>query len=301
MAARGASADWRRVPVAEAQPVAGPGGAGGGSRSGRNLALRTASAAVLIPLALAAVWLGGWAFAALAFVATALVLVEWRTVTDTAMGPVETGLSVAGLSFVAILATLGAAGWAVALLGVMALFAGLSGRNAAPWRAGGVLYAGLPLVAFIVLRADPAYGLAATAWLFAIVWATDIGAFAAGRLIGGPKLWPRVSPGKTWAGFAGGTAAAGLVAAAAAGLIAGAGALPLLALGVALALVAQAGDLFESAVKRRFGVKDSGRLIPGHGGAMDRLDSLIAAGLAAALTGSAHAGVKQAAAGLLLW
>lgn len=265
------------------------------------LAIRTASAAVLLPVALVAVWLGGWPFAALAFVATALVLGEWRALTGTAMTALEGTASLLVLAAVAALAALGLPGWAALLVLAMALAAAAPGRSGRAWRALGALYAGIPLIAFIVLRADPVYGLAATAWLFAVVWTTDIIAYAAGRAIGGPKLWPRVSPGKTWAGFAGGTAAGALVAALGAIFIAEARIIPLLLLGLVVSLVGQAGDLFESAVKRRFGAKDSGRLIPGHGGAMDRIDGLVAAGAAAALFGLAHGGVKGAAGGLLLW
>jgi phosphatidate cytidylyltransferase len=119
-------------------------------------------------------------------------------------------------------------------------------------------------------------------WVLGVVWATDTGAYIAGRRIGGPKLAPRVSPNKTWAGLFGGIAAAGLVGLAAAALVAGVSPWIAAPLSAALAIVEQAGDLFESAVKRRFGVKDSSNLIPGHGGVLDRVDGLLSVSLAVA-------------------
>ncbi|MGA9009357.1 MAG: phosphatidate cytidylyltransferase, partial [Xanthobacteraceae bacterium] len=138
-------------------------------------------------------------------------------------------------------------------------------------------------------------------FLFAVVWATDIFAYLVGRSIGGPLLWPRLSPNKTWSGafggFLGGVAAGVAVAYASGGTrgaVAG-------ALAFALSLVAQCGDLFESAIKRRFGVKDTGHLIPGHGGVMDRLDGFLVAALAAVLIGILRQGVAAPARGLLAW
>jgi phosphatidate cytidylyltransferase len=133
------------------------------------------------------------------------------------------------------------------------------------------------------------------------VWATDIFAYLIGRLLRGPLLWPRVSPKKTWAGAVGGLA--GGIAAGSAVAYASAGTQPLIAgfLAVMLSIAAQAGDLFESWVKRRYGAKDSGRLIPGHGGVMDRVDGLLIAGLAAVLIGALRGGTAASARGLLLW
>jgi phosphatidate cytidylyltransferase len=146
---------------------------------------------------------------------------------------------------------------------------------AGAFRAGlGVVYLGLPALALLDLRNVPASGPALLLWLFLVVWTTDIAAYLVGRAIGGPKLAPRISPGKTWAGLAGGVTGAALVGAVTAGTLGG---IPWLGalLGGFLALVAQAGDLFESHLKREAGVKDSGTLIPGHGGALDRLDGLL--------------------------
>jgi phosphatidate cytidylyltransferase len=134
------------------------------------------------------------------------------------------------------------------------------------------------------LRADPVYGQLTIFWLFGVVWATDIGAYAAGRTIGGAKLAPRISPNKTWAGLAGGVLSAGLVGLGVAiWFVKDPHPLALAGLSAALAVLAQLGDLGESSLKRHFGVKDSGRLIPGHGGVLDRCDGLLSTAPAVAL------------------
>lgn len=166
-------------------------------------------------------------------------------------------------------------------------------RDRRPWNAIGVIYIGVPSVALLWLRAD--HGIAVTLWVLLTVWATDTGAFFAGKGIGGPRLAPRVSPKKTWAGLIGGMIAAGLVSVAV-GMMAMAGGgeatpaveadwrdgLRLFVLGAVLAVIEQVGDLVESSVKRHFGVKDSGRLVPGHGGLFDRVDGLLFAAPATA-------------------
>jgi phosphatidate cytidylyltransferase len=169
------------------------------------------------------------------------------------------------------------------------------------WGAGGVIYAGIVLLCPALLRSDPQFGLEALLFLFATVWATDILAYLIGRGIGGPLLWPRLSPNKTWSGAIGGLlggVAAGIAVAYASGGTRGAiaGVLALV-----LSIVAQGGDLFESAIKRRFGVKDTSGLIPGHGGVMDRLDGFLVAALAAVLIGILRQGVAAPARGLLAW
>jgi phosphatidate cytidylyltransferase len=169
------------------------------------------------------------------------------------------------------------------------------------WGAGGVIYAGIVLLCPVFLRSDPQFGLPALLFLFAIVWATDILAYFVGRAAGGPLLWRQVSPNKTWAGAVGGLlggVAAGIAVAYASGgpRAAVAGVLALI-----LSIVAQAGDLFESAVKRRFGIKDASNLIPGHGGMMDRLDGFLVAALAAVLIGILRQGLAAPARGLLAW
>src|SRR5262249_12985596 len=142
------------------------------------------------------------------------------------------------------------------------------GRNSG-FSALGVFYAGLPALALIWLRADAALGLLAAVFVIIIVITSDTAAFLAGRLLGGPKLWPRLSPNKTWAGLIGALVASAIVGAVFSFAVPGGSSTRLAAAGAFLALVAQGGDLAESALKRRFGVKDSGALIPGHGGLMD--------------------------------
>ena len=176
------------------------------------------------------------------------------------------------------------------------------GRPGAPaWAAAGVLYAGAALIAPTVLRVDVSFGFAAMLFLFAIVWATDIFGYFIGHWIGGPKLWPAVSPKKTWSGAIGGAIGA-LAASLAVARYAGAvNLLAIAALALLLSAVSQAGDLFESAVKRRFGVKDASHVIPGHGGIMDRLDGFLVAAVVAALIGIAHGGLAAPARALLVW
>jgi phosphatidate cytidylyltransferase len=168
------------------------------------------------------------------------------------------------------------------------------------WLAAGILYAGITFVAPVGLRADPRYGLGALLFLFAIVWVTDVMAYLVGRLAGGPKLWPSVSPNKTWSGALGATAGA-LAVGCGTAAFGGLALIPIAILAVILSMVAQAGDLLESAVKRRFGAKDTGHLIPGHGGLMDRLDGFIAAALIAVVVGVLRGGLQGAGQGLLVW
>jgi phosphatidate cytidylyltransferase len=151
-----------------------------------------------------------------------------------------------------------------------------------------------------MLRADREMGFAALIFVLLVVWATDIGGYFAGRGIGGPKLWPRVSPNKTWAGAVGGFLGSLVVAAGFAAT--GIGRMvPLLVLGGVLSVAGQLGDLFESAVKRRFGVKDSSHIIPGHGGLMDRLDSLVVVLALAAVLGFVRHGADGIGRGLMVW
>jgi phosphatidate cytidylyltransferase len=156
-------------------------------------------------------------------------------------------------------------------------------------------------IAPVVLRSDHERGFLAVIVLFGIVWATDIFAYLVGRTIGGPKLASRFSPKKTWAGAVGGVLAGVLAAVVIAKLAGLAGLRTIAIIAAILSLAAQAGDIFESMVKRRFGVKDSSRLIPGHGGLMDRLDGFTAAALVAALIGLARGGLEAPARGVLLW
>ena len=247
------------------------------------LASRVGSALGLAALALGATLLGGvafalvWAAAAVFFLVEFLALIGYR--------PLAVGAAVGAIGLTG--ATLAATRSSV-VVGIVALFVAASlvalraeRRDAGFIGAAGVAYAACVVLPVVILRSLPAHGMALTLWLYAVVWTTDIGAFFIGRGLGGPKLWPRISPKKTWSGFLGGTLAgvcvAMLVNAAGAGLPLSTSAV--LTLGVVASLGVQVGDLFESALKRSYGVKDSSRLIPGHGGFMDRLDGFALASL----------------------
>ena len=177
----------------------------------------------------------------------------------------------------------GSFAWGILAAGALAAFGSalMRGKNAF-WQAGGVVYVGLPCVALIATRAISPEGAWLIVGLFLIVWATDTGALVVGNLVGGAKLAPVLSPNKTWSGTLGGVAAAAIVEAIFVGMIGGN---PVLAsvYGAGLSVIAHAGDLFESWVKRSFERKDSGTLIPGHGGALDRIDSSLSAAVALAV------------------
>ncbi len=148
------------------------------------------------------------------------------------------------------------------------------------WLAIGTLYIGIPLIALVWLRANPDMGRGTIFWLFAVVWASDTGAYAFGRLIGGPRMAPSISPKKTWAGLLGGIACAGAASAATIAAFGRSDLVLFSTLGAMMGGVAQGGDLFESWVKRRFRVKDASNIIPGHGGLLDRVDGLMAVAFA---------------------
>ena len=169
------------------------------------------------------------------------------------------------------------------------------------WIACGFVYAAAMFVAPVWLRADATYGLLAIVLLFAIVWSTDIFGYFAGRAIGGPKLMPSVSPKKTWSGAIAGTLGAMIVAVLVTRAFGTFSIVSIACVALLLSVCAQAGDLFESFVKRKFNVKDSSQLIAGHGGVMDRLDGFWAAALAACVIGVSRGGLADAARGLLIW
>jgi phosphatidate cytidylyltransferase len=196
----------------------------------------------------------------------------------------------------------------IALLLLLAgsfIIALLAGANRALWAGPGLLYAGALVVALCTLRGAMFAGFLVTLWLFAVVWGTDIMAYFSGRLIGGPKLWPRVSPSKTWSGLIGGVLCGALLGVLTVYYMTKPGEydlLPIFILGIACGVVAQGGDLFESSMKRHFGVKDSSHLIPGHGGVMDRLDGfIVAAALAAVIMLVRGGGPLASARSLLVW
>jgi phosphatidate cytidylyltransferase len=269
----------------------------------RDLTLRVISALVLAPLAIAIAYLGGVVFTVFWGLAALGILWEWRRIVGDTRA-VILGLSIASIVLVtADLALSGAASASrdVLIVCLATLFAALLAREHRTWIAGGILYSSTLVLSVSVLRADREWGYWAILYLFAIVWATDILGYFVGRLVGGPRLAPRLSPKKTWSGAVGGAAGA-VLASVAVTRYAGLSALPAVAgLGLVLSAVSQAGDLFESAVKRRFGAKDAGHVIPGHGGFMDRLDGFLAAAFAAVIIGLTRGGLDAPARGLLVW
>ena len=269
------------------------------------LAARVLSTAVLVPPVLAAAHFGSPWFEGLVVLAALVLAWEWAGLTGAG------AVRAAAVGAVLLSALVGAAlsGPLLSLI-VLALASTLmltvarvtgsgemtpkTGRPWA-WSAAGVLYIGLPCVALIWLRADPAFGRQTIFWLFALVWAADIGAYAFGRLIGGPRLAPTVSPNKTWAGLIGGVACAGAAGAVTAATLEKGAIAPLVLLSALLGVVEQGGDLAESWVKRRSGAKDASNLIPGHGGLFDRVDGLLAAAGTVAVIGYLSEG------GILTW
>ena len=236
------------------------------------LLVRAAVGACLMVFALAAIVLGGWIFWLVVSAMAMVMVAEWADL----VGAPARDKRGAMLTLVVPLTVMSPATWgpgwfALGIVGGAAVFAGAVFR---PRLLGlGMLYVGLPVLALLVIRENREFGLIYTLWTLALVWMCDIGAYFAGRLIGGAKLAPSISPNKTWAGLAGGVALAALF-----------GAIMHWQYGLAtrltlatpfLALLAQGGDLFESWLKRRAGMKDSGTLFPGHGGVLDRLDGLV--------------------------
>jgi phosphatidate cytidylyltransferase len=246
----------------------------------RELRLRILSGIVLALVAVGDTWIGGPGFAILSAVIGLAVWYEWTSMTRIAEG--DKGAYVAGWGvqiLVAVLIVGGGDAYALPVLVLSSLVAIVWSRfhGRGWWLPGGVFYAGLTTISLATIRGDTDYGFVAMLFVFAVVWATDILAFFIGRAIGGPKLAPRISPGKTWSGAIGGAVS---------GVIAGTAVfaaffsldgprIPTIAL--VLSIASQCGDLFQSYVKRRCGVKDSGRIIPGHGGVWDRVDGLVVA------------------------
>ena len=255
--------------------------------AGNPLVKRIITGVVLIIVALVAVRFGGLGFTALIAVATLIMFAEWAV-----MHRIGRGLRLAGLGLLAaVIAALAVVAPAEAVMalaagaGLLGLFASRLQKGAGFWTAAGLLYAGLPAVALIWLRGLP-LGLEAVIFLLLCVWAADIVAFFTGRALGGRKLAPSISPNKTWSGAIGGVVGAIVIAGGAAAVwlaeLDGKGFGYFFALAGGLAILSVLGDLFESGLKRRAGVKDSGTLLPGHGGVMDRLDGLVPVAVAAA-------------------
>jgi phosphatidate cytidylyltransferase len=266
----------------------------------RNLLMRVVAALVLAPLAIAIAYAGGWLWAALVTLAAIGLYVEWLTIVG---GAHEKRVVASGVAALAIAGFCLAsdridAALLVSVVGFAAV--ALLSPERRHWTATGFFYAAAAELASVLVRFDQTSGFAALMLVLLVVWVTDIGGYFAGRGLGGPKLWPRVSPKKTWAGAIGGFTASLAVAAGFAAFGAGK-TCPLLVLGAVLSVASQLGDLFESGVKRRFGVKDSSHIIPGHGGLLDRLDGFVAAVVLAAIFGFLRSGVDGVGRGLMVW
>ena len=270
---------------------------------GADLAPRVASGVVMIVLALAATWVGGPVFLAFWGLAAIGVAWEWQRLIGGGRLWVRVLACTLGLVAAAPWALYGHARLALAMLIIAGVAAGAAADSDRRIPAGiGALYAGAAMLAPALLRGSPTQGLAAMLWLYAVVWGTDIGAYFGGRAVGGPKLWPAISPGKTWSGALIGAVVSAILGALVAALsVPGVRLIPLFELGIITSALSQAGDLFESALKRRAGVKDSSRLIPGHGGLMDRLDGFIVAAAFAAAVGWTRSLGPWIAPGLLKW
>jgi phosphatidate cytidylyltransferase len=274
----------------------------------RNLVMRVLAALVLAPLAIAIAYAGGWLWAALVALASIGLYVEWLMIVGLARETRVSASGVAALAIGGICLIAGRIDAALIVLAIGLVAVALVSPERRNWTATGFLYAAAAEIAAVLVRLDSGEGFVALVFVLLVVWATDIGGYFAGRGIGGPKLWPRLSPQKTWAGAVGGFVASLVIAV---GFVPldphkmdpqlaikmG----PLLLVAAFLSIVSQLGDLFESAVKRRFGVKDSSQIIPGHGGLLDRLDGLVAAIVVAAIFGVLRGGADGVGRGLMVW
>jgi phosphatidate cytidylyltransferase len=266
----------------------------------RNLVIRVIVALVLAPVAIAIAFAGGWLWAALVTLATIGLYVEWLGIVGAAR---ETGVVASGVVALAIAGlglALGRIDESLIALAIGLAVVALLSPERRRWTMAGFLYAAAAEVASVLVRLDQTDGFIALILILLVVWVTDIGGYFAGRGIGGPKLWPRVSPKKTWAGAIGGFVASLVISGGFAAFGFGKTG-PVLLLGAILSIASQLGDLFESAVKRRFGVKDSSHIIPGHGGLLDRLDGYVAAVVVATIFGLLRGGVDGVGRGLMVW
>lgn len=266
----------------------------------RNLLTRVIAALVLAPLAIAIAWAGGPLWVALVTLASIGLYVEWLMIVGAGQERLTVATGTAALVVSGVCLALGHNEYSLIVLVIGTAAVAVVSQRLRSWSVIGFCYAAAAEFASALVRLDGTYGFIALIFVMLIVWVTDIGGYFAGRGIGGPKLWSRVSPKKTWAGAVGGFVASLAVAAGFAAFDFGKMA-PLLLLGALLSVVSQLGDLFESAVKRRFGVKDSSQIIPGHGGLLDRLDGFVAAIVLAALFGLLRGDADGVGHALMVW
>lgn len=272
----------------------------GDAKTSSNLFVRVVAALILAPLTIMVVFTGGWLWILLVTAVAVGLFYEWDTIVNAKRDPRVFAVGVIALELIGLALWFGWTGIAFvsAVLGpTLIAFLSVERRW---WNVGGFVYAAAALIASVLVRLDPAIGFYALVYPLLIVWVTDIGGYFAGRTFGGPKLAPRISPKKTWAGAIGGLVLSVLIALAATWL--GWGRLvPMLVIALLLSIVSQFGDLFESWVKRSFGVKDSSQIIPGHGGLLDRLDGFVAAIVFAALFGYLRGGLDGVGRGFMMW
>ena len=243
------------------------------------LKARVVSAVILAPPVLAALYFGGYFFDALVLLITGLMAWEWcGLVTSDRSGMGKAAFVFSSLTCVAISIFLGVGVGLITVSGLLVVLLGVGwflygGRTV--WYAFGLPYVAIPMMAFVWIREIETFGMAYIIWLLLAVWATDIGAYFAGKGIGGPKIAPRISPKKTWAGLIGGMICSGAITAAVGSFFELGAPLILAFYGALFAIIAQVGDFFESWVKRSFNAKDASNLIPGHGGVLDRVDGVL--------------------------
>lgn len=259
-----------------------------------NLLMRILTAVVFAAIALWLTWQGGFAFALFCWCVGGFVLYEWSSITKTCWSKIDKIVAAIAYIVFGVLLVFDFAAFIVFGVAFLcaAILAFMSWRKAG-WVAGGYLYATLPVASLTYIRGEEPFGFGAIIFLFAIVWGTDIAAYFNGRSLGGPKLAPKFSPNKTWSGAIGGalagTAGGCLVAFVALNTTPANLFIPILAL--VLSVISQVGDISESWVKRKFGVKDSGHFLPGHGGFMDRVDGLVFAAILLYLVGAIAADI----------
>ena len=249
----------------------------------REIVLRVASGVALAGLALGVTLYSAWSFLVLVVVGGALIAWEWGRLTRGNGFDTTALLAAIGVAVLAICVALGHPGYGFFLIAAASVAIFLTGTDSLSrsWALGGLAYAALPAAALVFLRSDQALGAIAVIYLFAVAWTTDTASYVGGRLIGGPKLAPRISPLKTWSGFFAGVIAPLLVGLVFATVLQDGSVWWLALVSMGLALACQMGDLLESWVKRQFGAKDISQLIPGHGGFLDRIDGLLLAAVGA--------------------
>ncbi len=269
-----------------------------------DLKRRVPSAIAMIVLALAATWYGGFPFLLFWTLAALMVWYEWATIAGVRHKTTVLALGFLTLAIAAVFLSihLSLAAIAAVIAGAILAAVLMGGEGTTRfWSAGGLIYAALAFIPAVLLREDPKFGFYAIIWLYAVVWLTDIAAYFAGRFVGGPKLAPIISPKKTWSGAIGGTLFGVLGGTVIATVSNARFAVMSIAIALFVSVFSQAGDIFESFVKRKFGKKDASGILPGHGGVMDRIDGFIAAAFLALVIGYLHRGAGGPATGLLQW